>query len=99
MKPFQVAPQKEASIIAPLLPSNECPLSSYPAHIPTMTPRRLVPAPHGQQQWAPAILIVGVHIHTPLQQHGDRCSMAPPSSHMQWGLTTVVLQVQVPALG
>lgn len=46
-----------------------------------------------------AIFIVGIHIHTLLQQHGDHGSMAPPCSHMQWGLTTRVLQVEVSALG
>lgn len=46
-----------------------------------------------------AIFIVGIHIHTLLQQHSDHGGMAPPCSHVQWGLTTTVLQVEVSALG
>lgn len=67
----------------------------YPHH----SARRQIPAPHGQQQGAEAILVPGVHVQPSLQQHGDGPSLASPGGRMQWGLATEVLQAPVTALG
>lgn len=57
-----------------------------------------VPAPHGQQQRAEAVLVAGVHVRPSLQQHADRAGVAPPGCHVQRSLTAEVLQAQVTAL-
>jgi hypothetical protein len=75
-----------------------CPAPA-PTHTSSSATRsQALPAPHSQQQWAMAILITGIHVHTSPQQHGDQPCVAPPRSQMQWCLTNRILQTQVTAL-